>query len=124
MCPVDKNVEKGSRHFEGSAPELALVNGKCRVEWVDLGEGKDGYYDPSDSDDVELLRFDVYFDGESVPDGSYCTLMPVNTSEDILKKGLERIMDTIHDKCVVGDCWKGGGKVFEELSWIEPKWFQ
>lgn len=124
MCSVDKNTEKGSRHFEGSAPELALVDGKYRVEWVNLGEGKDGDYDPSDPNDVELLRFDAYFDEESIPDGSYCTLMPVNTSEDILKKGLERIMDTIYDKRCVGDCWRGCGKVFEELSWIEPKWFQ
>jgi hypothetical protein len=123
MCLVDKNVEK-SRHFEGSAPEIALIDGKYKVEWVDLGEGKDGDYDSSDPDDVALLRFDVSFNGELIPDGSYCTLMPVNTPEHVLKKGLERIMDTISDKCSVGDCWKKGGKIFEELSWIEPKWFQ
>jgi hypothetical protein len=125
---MDKTEESsgkfGKIEFEGSAPDLALIDGKYRVEWVHLGEGKDGDYDPNDPDDVELLRFDVSFDGELIPDGSYCTLMPVNTPEDILKKGLERIMDTIYDKCSTGDCWKRGGKVFEELSWIEPKWFQ
>lgn len=128
MCSTDKNeernIEKDSRHFEGSAPEIALIDGRYKVEWVNLGEGKDGDYDPSDHDDVELLRFDVSFDGELVPDGSYCTLVPVDTSESILRKALERIMDTINDKCGNGDCCESCGKVFEELSWIGPKWFQ
>jgi hypothetical protein len=123
MCLADKNVEK-SRHFEGSAPEIALIDGKYKVEWVNLGEGKDGDYNPGDPDDVELLRFDVSFNGELIPDGSYCTLMPVNTQERILKKGLERIMDIINDKCGTGDYCENSKKILEELSWIEPKWFQ
>lgn len=123
-CSTDRNVKKDPRHFEGSAPEVALIDGKFKVEWVNLGEGKDGDYDPSDPDDVALLRFDVSLNGELVSDGSYCTLMPVDTSEHILRKGLERIMDTINDKCGNGDCCDGYGKIFEELSWIGPEWFQ
>ena len=115
-----KSSEKGYRYFEGNAPEIALVDRKYKVEWVNLGEGKDGDYNHNDPNDVELLRFDIYFNGELVPDGSYCTLMPVDTPEPILRKGLERIMDAINDKCENGICQK---KVFEELSWIEPKWF-
>jgi hypothetical protein len=124
MCPTDKNIEKDSRHFEGSAPEIALVDGKYKAEWVDLGEGKDGDYDQNDPSDVALLRFDISLDGELVTGGSYCTLMPVDTPEQILRKGLERIMDAINDKCGQGDCCENCGKLFEELSWIEPKWFQ
>jgi hypothetical protein len=121
MCLADKNIERESRHFEGSTPELALIDGRYKVEWINLGEGRDGDYDPNDSSDIELLRFDIYFDGELIQDGSYCTLMPTDTQENILRKGLERIMDTINDECSGGNCSR---KVFEELSWIGPKWFQ
>lgn len=122
MCLTGKNIEKDSRHFEGSAPEIALIDGKYKVEWVNLGEGRDGEFNPEDPDDVALLRFDISFDGELMQDGSYCTLLPVETSEIILRKGLERIMDTINDECSSeGSCSR---KVFEELSWIGPKWFQ
>lgn len=118
---MDKNsTEKGHRYFEGNAPEIAFVDRKYKVEWVNLGEGKDGDYNHNDPNDVAFLRFDIYFNGELVPDGSYCTLMPVGTPEPILRKGLERIMDAVNDKCENGNCPK---KVFEELSWIEPKWF-
>ena len=116
-----KSIENGSRYFEGSVPEIALVDGKYKVEWVNLGEGKNGEYESKDPNDVALLRFDISFNGEVVPDGSYCTLMPVDTTETVLRKALERIMDAVKDKCNDGDCPK---KVFEELSWIEPKWFQ
>lgn len=116
MCPTDKNSEKCSRHFEGSAPELTLIDGKYKVEWVNLGEGKDGDYNPDDPEDVALLRFDISYNGELVQDGSYCTLLPADTPEKILRKGLERIMDTINDECRNdGSCSR---RVFEELSWI------
>lgn len=122
MCRTDKYVKQESRHFEGSAPEIALIDGKYKVEWVNLGEGKDGDYDSNDPDDVALLRFDISFDGELMQDGSYCTLLPVDTPENILRKGLERIMDTINEECRGdGSCSR---KVFEELSWIGPRWFQ
>lgn len=124
MRSKDRNIEKDSRRFEGRVPEIALIDGAYKVEWVNLGEGKDGDYDPNDPEDVELLRFDVSFNGELVSDGSYCTLMPVRTSEYVLRKGLERIMDAIKDKCSKGDCIESCKKVFEELSWIEPKWFE
>lgn len=115
-----KMSEKGSRYFEGSSPEIALVDNKYKVEWVNLGEGKNGDYDHNDLNDVAYLRFDISFNGELIQDGSYCTLMPVDTPDLILRKGLERIMDAIKCKCNNGDCQK---KVFEKLSWIEPRWF-
>jgi hypothetical protein len=36
-----------------------LIRGRVRVEWVELGEGWNGYYQEDDPDDEELLRFDV-----------------------------------------------------------------
>ena len=74
MFSKDKNVEKETRHFEGNAPEMALIDGRYKVEWVNLGEGKDGDYDSNNPDDIALLRFDISFDGELMQDGSYCTL--------------------------------------------------
>lgn len=113
-------TDKSSRHFEGSIPEMSLIDGRFKVEWVRLGEGRDGDYNDSDKNDVEFLRFDVSFDGNVLQDGSYCTLIPVHTEENVLKTGLEMIMDRVKDNCQDGDCPK---KVLEELSWIGPKWF-
>ena len=35
-----KKMERESRHFEGSTPELALIDGRYKVEWINLGEEK------------------------------------------------------------------------------------
>ena len=36
-----------------------VIRGDRKVEWVDIGEGWNGDYDPDDPDDTALLRFDV-----------------------------------------------------------------
>jgi hypothetical protein len=91
------------------------------VEWVSLGEGNLGYYNPEDPEDQELLRFDVSRrdeDGEweQIQDGSYCTLMPVDTSSEILQAALSYILREI-----------GGGfnikRRLEQLSWLSPEDF-
>ena len=112
--------DKPSRYFEGSVPEISLTDGRYKVEWVRLGEGRDGDYNSSDPTDIEYLRFDVSFDGNVVQEGSYCTLMPVGASEDVLKAGLDIVMDRVKSMCDGGDCPK---KVLEEMSWIGPKLF-
>ena len=96
-----------------------------RVEWVDIGEGIDGYYNPDDPDDVELLRFDVRlntsewpttdFDDEPDEDGwyqaqdsSYCTQVPVSTPpEERL-----RLLQIIHANA--------GDHDMAMMSWIAP----
>ena len=69
----------------------------------------------------ELLRFDVSrqdADGqwEQIQDGSYCTLMPVDTSSEILRAALAHILREI-----------GGGfnvkRRLEQLSWLAPEDF-
>jgi len=102
---------------------MELVKGDLKVMWSDIGEGWDGDYNPDNPDDVELLRFDVMElaeDGvwESVDNGSYCTAMPVGSSEKMLKTGLELILEAV-------ECNRETGvkRVLEELSWMNPSWF-
>lgn len=35
-------------------------DGMVKVEWTDLGEGLSGDYDPSDPEDISLLRYDAW----------------------------------------------------------------
>lgn len=75
--------------------------GVIKVEWVDLGEGRDGDYDPGDPEDEQLLRFDLYRlsdEGvwEEVPDGSYCTNVCLDTPVNVLQFGAKMILDEVH----------------------------
>lgn len=60
---------------------------KVRVELHSIGEGLNGDFDPTDPEDIELLRFDVYrqeYGGwEPVDDASYCTKLPASSSSAI-----------------------------------------
>ena len=78
-----------------------FVENDVRVQFVELGEGLNGDYNPDDPNDVELLRFDVYVRPEGdeqdygldefvAEDGtgswvdpggaSYCTNVPVTAT--------------------------------------------
>lgn len=92
-----------SERFDSTNGDVYEADG-IRVEWVELGEGLSGDYDPCDPDDVELLRFDVYqqasaeelaegYDSGFVDpatgitwvdpgDASYCTLVPVSATPE------------------------------------------
>jgi hypothetical protein len=56
-----------------------IIRGNVKIEWVNLGEGFDGDYDPENPDDRNLLRFEVYrnegIEWVAIEDGSYCTLV-------------------------------------------------
>jgi hypothetical protein len=95
------------------------------VEWEDIGEGISGDYNPDDPDDVELLRFTVLefhkqseFGGQWTErdDSSYCTLMPVDTPDEILRRAAELILDAAEST--------ESKRAMEELSWLSPKWFE
>jgi len=96
-----------------------LIDGDVKVEWSDIGEGLDGFYNPDDPDDVALLRFDVsrwdHFDWEPVDDASYCTRVPVDTPKERLGELLRSIMDEVGDDVRAGISIK---KKCEALSWI------
>jgi hypothetical protein len=104
---------------------LKLIKENVKIEWVDLGEGWDGDWDPDNPDDEPLLRFDVYRldekinDWVEIPDASYCTMFPANSPRRVRKKGLKFLMDEIFEPCSVGHSVK---KLCERLSWIEPSW--
>lgn len=117
--------------------EMRLERNDVAVEWYNADEGRDGYYDPTDPEDINYLRFDFYGkkDGEWLPvvDASYCTAVPADTDEDTLMKLLEILMeagyDPIHEGIhTVTSLFPGevrathGRGLFEELSWIDPGW--
>ena len=109
--------------------EVDVIRGNRKVEWVDLGEGWNGDYDPSDPDDQALLRFDVLeltkveglfsespeLEWEPIDDASYCTQMPADSSKEVLRRGATMIMNATYGKTNIK-------KICEELSWISPGW--
>ena len=67
-------------------PTHTFTSGRYTLEWVDLGEGYDGEYDPEDPEDRPVLRADLYGDGEAIDGGSYCTLATVTTPDYVLDR--------------------------------------
>jgi hypothetical protein len=102
----------------------AVERGMIRVQWVRLGEGLHGDYNPNNEDDIELLRFDVLEldnQGEWELQESYCTTMPVETPYNIQLAALYRIMDEIYDPARRGDSVR---RTLEYLSHMDETWFQ
>lgn len=98
---------------------------KVTLEWI--GEGFTGDYDESDPEDLRLMRFDVYKrDGNNpdewiqVDDSSYCTLISLDTPDEIKEQAVRCLMDEFYDAVKSGYNVK---KLGEGLSWIEPAWF-
>lgn len=101
---------------------MEMTLGTYKAEWVDIGEGLDGMYDPDNPDDIALLRIDTYElvngEWETIDDGSYCTGMPVASSPETLEAGLRLILEELNDL--------GGAspkKMMEGMSWMAPEWF-
>lgn len=69
--------------------------GRYTLEWVDLGEGFDGDYDPENPDDRPLLRADLYGDGEALDGGSYCTQAPVTTPDYVLSALAHSLLESL-----------------------------
>ena len=95
-----------------------IIRNNVRIDWVNLGEGNDGDYDPTDKYDENLLRFDVYrYDGKewtAIEDGSYCTQVTANTPIRVLKDHLRHFMDTIYDDVSAHGKAK---RLCESISW-------
>ncbi len=103
------------------------VNGNVMVEWENLDEGICGDYDPDDPNDVNLLRFSVYFGNgscwEPVDDASYCTEMPADTDIEILNKAVHFLAKE-YGEVLNDDPLASVKKLGEALSWIAPDWFK
>jgi len=98
------------------------------VEWAWLDEGFCGDYNSDDTSDYPHLRFSVYKKGfsasdnlnpnpiEAIDDASYCTMMPITTSKEILVKLAKYILMYVEGDVKAGNSIK---KVCERLSWID-----
>lgn len=84
-------------------------------EFVELGEGYCGEYDPNDPDDVELLRLDAIEDGEEIE--SLCTALPVATSAPAKRRALAMVNAFVERNPGVTP-----RKVVEVFSWMDPTW--
>ena len=97
-----------------------IIRNNVRIDWVNLNEGNDGDYDPTDKYDENLLRFDVYrYDGKewtAIEDGSYCTQVTADTPQVTLVEHLRHFMDTIYDDVSAHGKAK---RLCEQLSWIK-----
>lgn len=108
---------------------LSIRDNVLRVDWYNAGEGICGDYNPNNSQDVNLLRFDVYImenpevgndsdkSWRAVEDASYCTNMPTNVSKEILEKSLKYIFSEY--RAVIDQySYSSLKKLGERLSWI------
>jgi len=94
--------------------------GLFRVELESIGEGYNGDFDPSDPNDVELLRFSVDQretlddDWTGVENASYCTELPADIDDETAEKALTNIIDA------AGDALREGThkRLCEKLSWM------
>lgn len=104
---------------------MELIRNNVKIEWVELGEGLDGDYDPNDQEDIELLRFDVFVQRngqwEDPGNASYCTMFPAKTSDTIKMEGLQYLMDEIYEPASNGH---GIKRLCERLSWIDVNWLK
>lgn len=92
-----------------------------KVQWVNLGEGLNGDYNPNDPEDVNLLRFDVYHRNECgwepLDNGSHCVLMDANTPAVVLKYAAQYIYERITD----GATTLSLKQILEECSYIHAE---
>lgn len=90
-----------------------------KAEWVELGEGLSGEYNPENPDDVELLRFDIFvLEGEkwvAPQDASYCTRVPVSTPAEQRHKLLKIIAEKAYQATQNPMSLK---RTLEGLSWL------
>jgi hypothetical protein len=115
--------------------EMTYQKGSFRVVWEYIGEGFEGDYVSEHSNDSPLLRFSClwkYDEAKAQPyddaplddsdpwvcvrDGSYCTRLPVDTSQKNLRAAAKRIWE------VLG--LPGQKRRLEELSWLCPEDFK
>jgi len=104
-------------------PEVLSPDGFAMLQWEYVNEGYSGFYNPDDPDDAPLLRFTiyewieghysnghwVYSDWQQKEDASYCTLLPVGTDADLLRRFGERLLGAT------------GRRELEFLTWTTPE---
>jgi hypothetical protein len=114
--------------------EEISADGRVKVEWIYIGEGLSGDYDPTDPNDIPLMRFDAYVNTQLVPssvidfessdveddpwampqDSSYCTYVREDAETDVLRAYAILIAEELSDALDSGS-WK---RTAEECSWV------
>ena len=129
ICEVPFNADEEIRVITDicfNEMEAISKDGQFKAVWEWIGEGNSGEYNPSDLNDVPLLRFSCYVkDTKADPneedswtqidDASYCTNMPVTTPRADLAVALDSILREIQD------CYPSCKRTMEWMSWIGPK---
>lgn len=121
---------------------MELIKNDVKIELEDIGEGWDGDYNEEDPEDTPLLRFSAYVKGAlrlkyiekdphgisdwgvpkeidewvSVSDGTYCTRLPADLSDEDQLKALEQLMLLLYDPIVE----MRAKKPAQKASWIGP----
>lgn len=101
--------------------DISLIKGNVRVNFESIGEGLQGEYDPTDPDDIDLIRFSVDRDANLinywtyVDDSSYCCQYPTDCTDEQKVEGLMKVMGAIYKPVTNGESIK---KICEKLSWI------
>ena len=123
--------ENGELHVEkiDMLTPVSVYGTHVRVDWNNADEGVCGDYNPEDPDDINFLRFDVYYrdskyaEWVEVEDSSYCTQMPADTPERILIQAAKAICKE-YANVLEADPDQSVKKLGEQLSWISPNDFQ
>lgn len=106
-------------YWPDSETPVSIWDDKFRADWYNAGEGITGDYNPEDPNDVNLLRFDIYYkvddDWEEVEDASYCTNVAASTDVTRLRELLQHIFSEYRDTDYPSSSVK---KIGERLSWI------
>lgn len=120
--------------------EIMSEDGLVMVELDNIGEGIEGDYDPNDPNDVPLMRFTLYrycddpnhdgiknnFEGTgyeknewmAVRDGSYCTQLRADASNELLREAGQFILDYVEEGI---RSYHMDKPLYESLSWITIK---
>lgn len=127
MTPASFDEWSGCEDSESDEIVMQLIKSGVRAEWLNIGEGLTGDYNPEDQDDIQLLRFDISVRNHGkwaeVEDASYCTQMPADTLAPVLEPGLRYILDE-YVQTLRAHPFSSVKKLGERLSWLSPEDFE
>jgi hypothetical protein len=97
-------------------------NGLVKVQWINAFEGPIGFYNPRNSMDVNLLRFNIYFmdplsnTWKDPGNASHLALIPAKTDDCFLLQAAEFIASELQNHISDGR----HAAICEQLSWLTP----
>jgi hypothetical protein len=95
--------------------DISISQGMVKVTMEYIGEGYNGDYNPEDPKDEPLVRFSVDCEGMELCDASYCTEIPVSTSEEKVIGYARQILHEVKGPLESGHSIK---RLCERLSWL------